>query len=98
MPYIIRKKEGRSRVVILPYAALYYWLIWPAFLLSFVCLGLKSPILSLISILLWVVVIGMAVPYWPIVFNIKKLMKKKSVSMKGSKYSLKNPLRYEWKS
>jgi len=34
MPFIIRHKEGNRTVVVLKYAALFYWLMWPTLFLS----------------------------------------------------------------
>ena len=96
MPYIVRKKEGTTNVVVLPFAALYYWLMWPTFIVTFIGWQTKTSVMTAATAVMWVVLIGMAVPYWPTIFKIKKMMKEKTITAKGSKYSFKNPLRYEW--
>jgi hypothetical protein len=96
MPYIIRKKEGTTNVVVLPFGALYYWLMCPTILVTVIASLVETSVMTAVAAAMWVLLIGLAVPYWPVVFKIKKMMKEKAISAKGSKYSFRNPLRYEW--
>jgi hypothetical protein len=83
-------------MVVLKYAALYYWLMWPTICLSILALLANSVFLYVATAIAWVLLVSMAVPYWPTVFELKRMMREKSIKSQGSKYSLSNPLRYEW--
>jgi hypothetical protein len=96
MPYIIRKKEGTKNIIILKFVALYYWLLWPTIVLTLVSWQIHGAVMTAIVVICWVILIGMAIPYWPTVFKLKRMMKEKSITAKGSKYSFTNPLTYEW--
>ncbi len=96
MPYIIREKNGTKNIVIMPYAVLYYWLMWPTLIVSAYAWASESSGFMVAAVLLWVLLIGIAIPYWPTIAKLKKIMKEKSLVATDSKYSLANPLRYEW--
>ena len=96
MAYIVSKKDGKKNIVIFPFAALFYWLMWPTIAASFIAWQFKNSIVTIASVVMWVLLIGMAVPYWPTVFRIRRIMKETAITAKGSKYSFTNPIRYEW--
>jgi len=96
MPYILRKKEGMKNIIILKFAALYYWIMWPIIVLTLVSWIVHSSVVSIVTVFGWIILIGIAIPYWPTMFKLKRMMKEKSITAKGSKYSFTNPLTYEW--
>ena len=96
MPYIVNKKEGNKRIIIMPFAALYYWLIWPTIIMSLIAWLSNTSGISMLAVLMWIMLVGMGIPYWPINSKLKKTMREKTITATGSKYSLNNPLKYEW--
>jgi hypothetical protein len=98
MPYILRKKEGTKNIVIFKFAALYYWLMWPTIALTLISWHGCPSIMLIAAGVGWAALLGMAILYWPTVFKLKRMMKEKSITVKGSKYSFTNPLTYEWEA
>ena len=96
MGFIQQRKDGTHNVVIFRYAALFYWLVWPTIILTILTWEIESRILPVATGVAWVLLIASAVPYWPAVFKLKRTMKEKGITAKGSKYSFSNPLTYEW--
>jgi hypothetical protein len=96
MTFITRQKEGTKNIIILKYAAVNYWLMWLPVIATPVAVFSDSAVCWLIAGFLWILFCSLSVPYWPVTFEIKRKMKEKSVSVKGSKYSFFNPLTYEW--
>jgi len=96
MAYITRQKEGNKSTIILRYAALYYWLMWPTIIISILAVVLKTTAVYVITSLCWILLISLAVPYWATISKLKKMMREKSIRARGSKYSFSNPLTYEW--
>ena len=97
MAYIEKKKEGNKNIWVFKYGALYYWLMWPTIVVTMISLwGQFGAALFYIAGVLWVLLILLAIPYWPSTFRLKRAMKEKGIQASGSKYSLSNPLRYEW--
>lgn len=96
MPYIVREQSGTKNIVIMRYAALFYWLMWPTLIVSVYAWLSDSSGFMVAAAVLWVSLTGTAMPYWPTVYKLKKIMKGKSLVASGSKYSFRNPLRYEW--
>jgi hypothetical protein len=96
MSFVERSKSGSTNVVIFKYSAIFYWLMWPTFVVS--CLAYMSSwsLLVILAVVMWIVLIGSAAPYWPTMAELKKVMREKGIKGSGSKYSLSNPLRYEW--
>jgi hypothetical protein len=96
MAFIERSKSGSTNVVVFKYAALYYWLMWPTIIVSLANFAVTNTLLIILSLAMWVVLIGIAAPYWPTMAELKTAMRQKSLRASGSKYSFSNPLRYEW--
>jgi hypothetical protein len=96
MRFILRRKDGVHNVVVLRYAAIFYWLMWPTLILTVVAGSIESRLVQIATGTMWVLLLSSAVPYWPTVFRLKRMMKEKSIIGRGSKYSFTNPLTYEW--
>ena len=96
MRYIIHRKVGKKNIVIFKFAALYYWLMWPTIIATMFAVPSKSLLMYAISGILWFALISLSIPYWSTISELKRMMKDKSITMKGSKYSLSNPLNYEY--
>ena len=96
MRFILRRKDGVHNVVVLRYAAIFYWLIWPTLILTVVVGSIESRLVQVATGTVWVLLLSSAIPYWPAVLRLKRVMKEKSIIAKGSKYSFTNPLTYEW--
>jgi len=96
MAFITRQKEGTKNIIILKYVALNYWLMWLPVIITPVAVFSDSAVWWLIAGFFWILFCALSVPYWPVTFEIKRTMKEKSVSVKGSKYSFSNPPTYQW--
>ncbi|PKL49813.1 MAG: hypothetical protein CVV39_02400 [Planctomycetes bacterium HGW-Planctomycetes-1] len=96
MVYIEKKKEGNKNIWVFKYCALYYWLMWPTIIVSIFAWQSEGNYLGFVAAILWILLISLAIPYWPSIFKLRKVMKEKGIQASGSKYSLSNPLRYEW--
>lgn len=96
MAYIVRQNEGHRRVIVLKYAAIFYWLMWPTLALSVLASVVGSALLYTAAAIAWVLLLAVAVPYWPVVMQLKRMMKEQPITAQGSRYSFSNPLRYEW--
>ena len=96
MQFTVHQDDGNRRVIVLKYAALFYWLMWPAIALAALASVVSSAWLYTMTAMAWVLLFGVAVPYWPVVMRLKRVMKEQPITAQGSKYSFSNPLRYEW--
>ena len=96
MPFLIQQREGRRNVVVLKYAALFYWLMWPTLGVTALSSVVSGTWVGVVVGLSWALLLAVAVPYWPTIFKLKRLMKERTIRVQGSKYSFSNPLRYEW--
>jgi len=96
MKYIERKTENGKNIVILKYAAFYYYWMWLTLLLSLLWWRQIVKINLFIVFASWAILFLSAAPYWHTISELKKKMKEKGISARGSKYSFKNPLTYEW--
>ncbi len=74
-------------------AAVYYYLMW-IFLVSGFLAWVYGGIFYLSCVLLFVVMLVFAVPFWSTNAEIKKAMKAGAVTAKGSKYSFAHPLTF----
>jgi hypothetical protein len=98
MKYIERMTEGNKTIVVFKYGALFYYLMWPTIALSVLAGSAPNPFFFITAGVFWVLLISLAVPMWPTVREIKKVMKNGVVKASGSKWSFSNPLRYEWET
>ncbi len=96
MQYIRRETEGNKTVVVFKYGALYYYLMWPTIVMSIVAGSTAENYYVVIAASCWVILIGLAMPMWPALREVKHAMKSAGVKASGSKWSFSNPLRYEW--
>jgi hypothetical protein len=98
MTYIERKTEGHRTVVVFKYAALYYYVMWPTIVISVLAGSTPQCHYVIVAASCWVVLVGLALPMWPTVLEVKQAMKRGGVKASGSKWSFSNPLRYEWET
>ena len=96
MPFVAHSKEGNRHVVVLKYAALFYWVMWPTIIVTGLAAVGNSSALHVAAVVAWILLLAVAIPYWPMVFKLRRMMKEKPIQARGSKYSFSNPLRYEW--
>jgi len=95
--FIDRSEQNGETKIVLKKAAIFYYAMW-------ICLGtflIGSYLGNLFYILTVVAVIVLlifAIPYWPVVSELKKAMRDNEVIASGSKYSLNNPLTYVMKT
>jgi hypothetical protein len=94
--FIVRQNEGNRRVLVLKYAAFFYWLMWPTLALTVLASVVGSALLYVTAAIAWVLLLAVAAPYWPVVMQLKRVMKEQPITATGSRYSFSNPLRYEW--
>lgn len=98
MPFTNRYTEGATNVLVLQYAAIFYWLQWPM-VAALVWVAVRpSPIANAVAGALVVAAIANAIPNWKAVRELKSVMRTGSLNVSGSKYSLSNPLTYRWES
>jgi hypothetical protein len=96
MPFIERHTTGDQELVVLRYAAVFYWLMWPTLTLTIAASSVTSRAITVAACVAWILLIASAAPYWGIILQLKRRMREGSVSVSGSKYSLSNPLSYRW--
>ncbi|WP_254508457.1 hypothetical protein [Anatilimnocola floriformis] len=96
MRFVERRTENGQEIVVLRYAAIFYWLMWPTLALTILAWVAPSSVVSTVTAVAWVVCLATAAPYWPIVFELKRRMRESSITAAGSKYSFSNPLTYRW--
>jgi len=94
--FVERSQENGEEKVVLRYAAAFYWLLWPTILLVSATAWLNSPSINIAAGISAVLLFAVAVPYWPIVMQLKRQMRTSSITASGSKYSFSNPLTYRW--
>jgi hypothetical protein len=94
--FVDRSTRDGEETVILRYAAAFYWLMWPTLGLT-VWASLHSTTATNIAAgLAWLLMLAVAIPYWPIIFKLKRQMRDGGIAASGSKYSFTNPLTYRW--
>ena len=94
--FVERTTKDGDEIIVLRYAAAFYWLMWPTLGLT-VFAGMRSSVVPNIAAgVAWVLLLAVAVPYWPVIWRLKKRMRESSITASGSKYSFSNPLTYRW--
>ena len=94
--FVDRHNDGDTHVVVLRYAALFYWAYWPTLLATACAFFFTSTATTVVAIVAWSLLMLTAIPYWPVVFELKRRMRSGPITASGSKYSLANPLTYRW--
>jgi len=94
--FVERTTKDGDEIVVLRYAAAFYWLMWPTLGITFFAGIRSSTALNVAAGVAWVLLLVVAVPYWPVIWQLKKQMRESSVTASGSKYSFSNPLTYRW--
>jgi hypothetical protein len=94
--FVVRSTRDGEEIVVLRYAAAYYWLMWPTIALSIWSSTSSSTPVNIATGIAWLFLFAAAIPYWPIVVELKRRMREGSITMSGSKYSFSNPLTYRW--
>ena len=95
--FIVRSFSNGEQVVVLQYAAAFYWLMWPVILLTVISSIVESTAVNVATGIAWLFLLAVAVPYWPVVLKLKRQMRGGEIVATGSKYSFTNPLTYRWK-
>ena len=90
--FVDRHNDGDTHVVVLRYAALFYWAYWPTLLATACAFIFTSTATTVVAIVAWSLLMLTAIPYWPVVFELKRRMRSGPITASGSKYSLANPL------
>jgi hypothetical protein len=98
MAYIERTTEGNKTIVVFKYGALYYYLMWPTIIISVLAGSVRNIYFLVVTASCWFVLMGLAVPMWPALREVKQAMKRGNLKASGSKWSFSNPLRYEWET
>ena len=94
MSLVIRLKEGTKNIVVMRYAALYYYLMWP--LIAVIGAAQVFPWRHYITGACFLLLVLLGLPFRSAVIEVKRVMKTRQVLATGSKWSFSNPLRYEW--
>ena len=94
--FVEKSTEDGCEVVVLRYAAAFYWLMWPTLILSVLASRQASTPLYIAAGVAWALLLASAIPYWPITWRLKRQMRNTSIIASGSKYSFSNPLTYRW--
>lgn len=94
--FVERTSRDGQEVVVLPYAALFYWLVWPTIALTALASVIPSTPLTIATGIVWGLLLAVAFPHWTSIVEIKRQMGDSAVTCSGSKYSFKNPLTYRW--
>lgn len=95
--FVERSSRDGEEIVVLRYAAAFYWLMWPSLGLTIVASMRSSVAINVATAVAWVLLLAVAVPYWPVIWRLKKQMSDSSITASGSKYSFTNPLTYRWR-
>jgi hypothetical protein len=96
MRFIERSVEDGQEVVVLRYAAVFYWLMWPTLAITMIAGITTFPFATAITVAAWAALLASAAPYWMLVFELKRRMRESAITASGSKYSFVNPLTYRW--
>jgi hypothetical protein len=94
--FVERSTQDGEEIVVLRYAAAFYWLMWPTVGLTVLASLRSSLALNVAAGVVWVLLFAVAVPYWPVIWRLRKRMRDSSITASGSKYSFSNPLTYRW--
>ncbi len=91
-----RSNRDGEEIVVLRYAAAFYWLMWPTLILTILATVRSDMSINIAAAVAWLLLIAVALPYWPVIWRLKKQMRDSSITASGSKYSFSNPLTYRW--
>lgn len=94
--FVARTSRDSEETVVLRYAAAFYWLMWPTLAITVLSSTCSSTPINIATGIAWLLLIAAAIPYWPILFELKRQMRDRSITASGSKYSFSNPLTYRW--
>lgn len=94
--FVEYSKHDGCDVVVLRYAAAFYWLMWPTIALTILASLLPSRTANVAAGVAWALLLTVAVPYWPVTWRLRQSMRHRSITASGSKYSFSNPLTYRW--
>lgn len=96
MGFVEKFESEGKHVVVFRYAALYALGRWPVLLLLAASFVIKAPVLQWVAIGALGLLVAINLLLWPATAEVKKAMKTKDVRGSGSRYSFKDPLRFEW--
>lgn len=96
--FVDRITRDGEETVILRYAAAFYWLMWPTLLLTVLTSTNPTTVTNIAAGVAWVLLLCVAIPYWPVIYKLKRQMREGAIVASGSKYSFSNPLTYRWRT
>ncbi len=96
--FVERTTRDGEETVVLRYAAAFYWLMWPTLLLTVLASTSSTTVINVAAGIAWVLLLCVAIPYWPVTFKLKRQMRDGTITASGSKYSFSNPLTYRWRN
>jgi hypothetical protein len=94
--FVERTTKDGNEIVVLRYTAAFCWLMWPTLGITVFASIRSSTALNVAAGVAWILLLAVAVPYWPVIWQLKKQMRESSITASGSKYSFSNPLTYRW--
>jgi len=92
--FVEKNTEDSCEVIVLRYAAAFYWWMWPTLALTVWASIQASTAVYIAAAIAWALLLAVAIPYWPVIARLKKEMRNASVTASGSKYSFSHPLTY----
>jgi len=96
--FVERTNRDGEETVVLRYAAAFYWLMWPTLLLTVVASLTPTTVITVGAAIAWILLLSVAIPYWPVMIKLRRQMRESSIVASGSKFSFSNPLTYRWKT
>lgn len=94
--FVVRSTRDGEEVAVLRYAAAFYWLMWPTVAITVWSSVRPSTPVNIATGVAWLLLFVSAMPYWPIVLELRRRMRNESITASGSRYSFSNPLTYRW--
>ena len=86
--FVERTAKDGEEVVVLLYAAAFYWFMWPTLGIT-VLTGIRSSTaLNVAARVLWILLLAVAVPHWPVIWQLKKQMHESSITASGLAVSI----------
>lgn len=97
MAFVVRERTGDLHRVVFPYAAWSSYLIFPTLMATYIASVLDRGVAYAVAALLWAAMLLIAAPMRSAFGEVKRRMRSGGVSTRGSRWSLANPLAYEWR-
>ncbi len=94
--FVIRYSHDGEETVILRFAAAFYWLMWPTLAITVWSSVNPSTFANVAAGIGWLILFAVAIPYWPVIFQLRRQMRDGAITASGSRYSFSHPLTYRW--